>query len=288
MPAKPARDPRLTPARPDLAAASLRGEVPSVRFAEGTPCHIRAPLAGLRRAPDAKALETELLHGEGFVLLDLAGGLAWGQAMRDGYVGFISADALSEGEARPTHRVIVLKTFVYPAPSIKTLPISALPMNAELRVSGDEGEFARIEDGFVFRAHLGNLSDVAQDPVAIAEAFLGLPYLWGGTSSFGLDCSGMVVNACRACGIFAPRDSDLQEEALGEPVATPAKGADYRRGDLLFWPGHVALAQGGGLMVHANARDMRVASEAIDAALVRLAGGGIPLRSVRSLRLLSD
>lgn len=282
-------DARLTPSRGDLIAHALHGDHPALRPVHPQTCRVIAPSLPLRRAPDgAAAYETELLYGEAFDVYALEGGFAWGQAKRDGYVGYFPAAGLVAAGDAPTHRVSALRSFVYPAPSIKSTPLMAMPYNALVRLLPDEpgdaqDRFTRFEAGFVYTAHLTPLHQPAQDPVAEAERFIGIPYLWGGKSSFGLDCSGLVENACFACSIPALRDSDMQEHALGTQKPIPPNGAAYARGDLLFWPGHVAIAQGDGRMIHANAHHMMVASEPIDDAITRIAAKGTQLRTVRSL-----
>lgn len=279
-----ADDPRLVPARPDLAALHLKGRIEADRFAEGTAFSVMRATAPLRKAADAtRGYETELLFGETFMVYESREGWAWGQAVRDGYVGYVPMAALGSLAPKPTHRVAALRGFIYPGPSIKVTPLAFLPYGARVTVTCEEERFARLPDGFIFAGHLAPLGEPAADPVTEAERFLGLPYLWGGKSSLGLDCSGLVQNVCHACGIEAPRDSDMQEATLGAEIDIPDDPLGFRRGDLLFWKGHVALAQGEGRMIHATAYSMSVISEPIGPALERIAGQGAPLRRVRRL-----
>lgn len=278
-----ASDRRLTPAREDLAAEHLRGLVEAPRYAAATRYRIAASSVPLRRGRDATlGYETELLHGEDIDIYEIVDGWAWGQAMRDGYVGFLPAAALGPLRAA-THRVTALRTFLYPAASIKATPLGFLPLGAIVTVEEHAETFARTPEGYLFAAHLAPLDAFATDPVAEAERFLGIPYLWGGKTSLGIDCSGLVQTASHACGIAAPRDSDMQEKSLGSALAIPNDPENYQRGDLLFWPGHVALCQGNGRMVHATGYTMSVISEAIGPALERIAGQGAPLRTARRL-----
>lgn len=280
-------DMRLTPARPDLAAISLKEVYAAPRYAQAEALQVCAPTLPLRRAPD-KSLpyETELLFGEIFDVYAVENGFAWGQAKRDGYVGYVEAHGLQAATRPPTHRICELRSFVYSTTSIKTPPIMALPYNALVNVQAWEGDFAKTPEGYLHAAHLAALGDGGSDPVAEAERFIGIPYLWGGKSSLGLDCSGLVENACFACAIPALRDSDMQENTLGVEKSIPLSSQDYQRGDLLFWSGHVAIAQGNGLMIHANAHHMMVVREPIEAAITRIASKGIALRSVRHLPIL--
>jgi len=288
MSSVPALDRRLNPYREDLAAAHLKGLVEAPLFAECAPLRVIRATAPLRRAKDATlGYETELVFGEIFEVYELKEGWAWGQAKRDGYVGYLRADTLGPCAHPPTHRITALRSFLYAVPGIKVTPLGHLPFGAEVSVTGQEGDFLRTEDGFLYARHLGPLVPDGHDPVSVAERFLGVPYLWGGKSSLGLDCSGLVQTACFACGIPALRDSDMQEASLGEAIPIPADPMAYQRGDLLFWPGHVAIAQGNGLMIHANAHFMEVTSEPIGPALERIAAKGSLLRSVRRLPKVS-
>jgi cell wall-associated NlpC family hydrolase len=268
-------DPRLTPARPDLAAAHLEGEVVAARYVMGEVRRIAVgatPLRGEPR-PDA-ALQTEALFGETFTVYDEHEGWAWGQLATDAYVGWLPVAALTSPGPEPTHRVTALRSFIYPGPSIKHPPEDLLPINARLAVVREEGNFAVLDTGgFVHKAHLAAADACEPDMVAVAERFLGTPYLWGGRTSVGLDCSALVQVSLDACGHAAPRDSDMQLATLGQPVADTAPG-DLRRGDLVFWKGHVAIARGDGTLVHANGHAMAVAIEDTGATIARIAAAG--------------
>lgn len=278
----PGHDRRLTPARPDLAAAHLSGIVPAARFVAGTARRVTAPAAPVRRAPFGDApLDTEALCGEEVTVFEDDGeGWSWVQLAADGYVGYLPTDALGSGGAAPTHKVAVPRTFRFPGPDIKLPPRDALCFGARVVVREIRDRFALTAEGVLFAAHLARCEVRETDFVAVAERFVGVPYLWGGRSSLGFDCSGLVQTALAACGIAAPRDSDQQEAALGAPVPP---GAPFRRGDLLFWPGHVAIAAAPDRLLHANAHHMMVAAEPLAPALARIAAAGAVLRTVRHL-----
>ncbi len=266
------RDPRLTPARPDLAAAHLRGEIEAARYVAGRPVHVRVGLADLRRKPSREAaIDTQALYGEDVTLYDEHEGWAWVQLANDGYVGYLPRDALADGAANATHRICVNRSFVYPAADVKAPIVAALPLGAVVRVADEQGDFAGLADGgFVFARHLARRDHRVNDFVAVAEGLIGCAYLWGGKSSLGVDCSGLVQIALAEAGVAAPRDTDLQEGALGSPVS------EGRRGDLVFWKGHVGIMRDARVLLHANAHYMLVVSEPLDVARdrIRQKGGG--------------
>jgi len=255
-------DKRLTPARPDVAAARLKGVVEAERFADGAPMQVTASVAPLRRAPAYDApQETQSLYGEIFNVYDEADGWCWGQAAFDDYVGYIAAECLSAPVDAPTHRVTALRTYLYPEPDMKSAPLGLLSMNAKLALgdaSSSEKFLKTSRGGYVYRGHVAPLAERVSDFAAVAEAFLGAPYFWGGRESLGLDCSALVQNALERAGVRCPRDTDMQEAALGETAAGAWPDIALRRGDLVFWKGHVAIMIDADRMVHANATHMAV------------------------------
>jgi len=275
-------DPRLTPARPDLAAVHMRGKIEAERFVEGTLQEAIVGQAPLRKAPSHDApLLTEALRGERVMVYETDDeGWTWGQLQDDGYVGYLPAAALLTPGAEPTHRVTALRTLMFPEASIKAPPVDALPLGARVAVLRSQDTFAVTAGGFLPARHLAPLATVEPDFVAVAERFVGVPYLWGGKTTLGLDCSGLVQVALYACGIKCPRDSDMQEKALGQPIAL----AGLQRGDLIFWKGHVAIALGRNSMIHANAFHMAVAIEPVAEALARIGATGTQVTSVRRLK----
>jgi len=260
-------DARLTLARPDLADARLQGLVAAGAYAAPVAHRCIAPSAALRRGPDRAAEQLDqLLFGEGFDVLEVKGGWAWGQARRDGYVGFVAVDALAQGAIAPTHRIAALRAYGFSKPDIKSAPVGLYSLNALVRIAAEEGSFARAEDAGWFAANqLSPIGVFETDPAAVAERFLGAPYQWGGRESLGLDCSGLIQQALYACGRACPRDSDQQAD-LGAPVAREG----LRRGDLVFWRGHVGMMLDEARMIHANARQMQVSIEPLADALARI------------------
>jgi hypothetical protein len=261
--------PRLTPARADLAARYLEGKVAAARFVDGEAREVIEPQLPVRRAPSPDApLDTEALMGERVTVFETSEeGWAWGQLDADRYVGFMPANGLAPPGPAPTRWVSAVRTLVFPAPSIKLPPLAGLPFGALIAVARHEGRFAvTASGGYVPWVHLAPLEHRETDFVAIAERFLGAPYLWGGKTSLGLDCSGLVQIALAACGLACPRDSDMQEAALGEAVT----GGPWRRGDLMFWKGHVAIVRDEATLIHANGFHMAVAIEPIETAVARI------------------
>ena len=278
-------DPRLHAFRPDLAAASLRGKVEASRFAQGEAAMVTAAIVPVRKRPDEAASRlTEALHGEPVHVYERANGWAWVQLAADRYVGYAPAHALGD-PVSPTHRVAAPKTFVYPEPNLKSMPENALYLTSAVAVERVENGYARLGSGsYVHLAHLKPFGEpAAADPAAVAELFAGAPYLWGGKSHAGLDCSGLVQLALNACGISCPRDSDMQEAAAGEELPG-AELRNLRRNDLVFWKGHAGLMLDGERLIHANGFHMRVAVEPLAAAVQRIAGQYGPVTRIRRLQ----
>jgi len=278
-------DPRLTPARGDIAAKYLEGKVKAERFVEGESFEVTDALAPLRRAPAADAEQmTQALRGERVTIYDRTSeGWAWGQLESDGYVGWLPDAALGKPVATPTHRVTAIRTFAFPGPSIKLPPVQTLVLASALTIAREDGAFAVTREGWhVPKPHLAAIGHREIDFVAVAERFLGTPYLWGGKSSLGIDCSGLVQISLNAAGIGCPRDSDMQRDGLGKSLdATESKA--LRRGDLLFWNGHVAIACDADTIVHANAHHMATVIENTRAAITRIKAAGSELIAIKRL-----
>lgn len=275
-------DPRVTPIRPQPAGQGSRHGAPL----PGRVYEVAEPTAPLRQAPSPDApLNTEALKGERVTVYELTEeGWAWGQLAADNYVGYLPAAALRDPGPAPTHRVAALRTLVFPGPSAKLSPLESLPLGSRLAIARIEQPFAVIAaGGYVPLQHLAGVDSVERDFVLVAERFLGTPYLWGGKTSLGLDCSGLVQIALTACGLPCPRDSDMQEATLGTPLAPSSGLSELKRGDLLFWQGHVAIVRDPATLVHANAFHMAVVVEPIAEAVARIRAAGSDVTSVRRL-----
>lgn len=264
-------DPRRLLANGRVAHVSLKAKVSADHFVEGDMRRVTAPVANLYRDPHSRALERQLLKGDPFLVLEETGGRAFGQSGMNGYVGYVPSDQLGPGQA-PTHIVHAARSLMFAAPDLKTPDPTPLSLGSRLQVVAEMNRFAELAGGgYVPAGHLRPLNMPETDPVAVAERLVGTPYLWGGNSAFGIDCSGLIQIAMNACGHYCPGDSDQQMQDLGDALPD---GTPLQRGDLLFWKGHVAWARDAKTLLHANAGAMAVAVEDQQAAIKRISDQG--------------
>ncbi|MCV2879983.1 C40 family peptidase [Sedimentimonas flavescens] len=262
-------DRRLTPFSGRVALESLRGQVEAAAFTKGEAARLACPVADLLASPEGLR-DRQLLFGADLVVIDRQGAHVFVQSVADGYCGWVAADCLAAPQLA-THRVIAPATHVYREASIKRGEAMRLSLGARVAVLAQEGGFARTPEAFIPLQHLRALDDPPADPVTLAESLLGTPYLWGGNSRDGIDCSGLVQVAFHACNRACAADSDLQRAEFG---AFLAPGTPLLRGDLFFWRGHVAIAVSPERLIHANGHTMSVAYEEIGACLARIEAAG--------------
>lgn len=269
-------DRRLTPARPDLAASYLKGQVQAARFVPGENACVARGRLSLRASPSLEASQvSELLFGEAVTIYERKDGWAWLQAKADSYVGYAREERLGvpvSGDGR----VVLPLAPLLSAPDAKAPLIDLLPLNALVKRGSAEGSFVAVANGFVHARAMAAIERAAADFVAVAEQFIGVPYVWGGRTFQGLDCSGLIQVALQAAGHVCPRDTDMMEQALGDPIRRDQ--AD--RGDLVFWKGHMGVMRDRATLLHANAYFMQVTSEPLETALARIAA---PVTAVKRL-----
>jgi len=270
-------DMRITPMRDGIASRALEGMVRAEVYLEPRTMTCAVPAAGIHRAPDAASEQLDqLLFGEAFEAVEEEGGFFWGQARRDGYVGFVDAAALAplapDAAVRaPTHRIAAIRTYAFAEPSIKSRALGPYSINALVTVEAEDDRLSKVAGaGWMTTGHLAPIGTFESDWAEVAERFIGAPYLWGGRESLGLDCSGLVQAALFACGRACPRDTDQQAE-LGREIPRE----EFARGDLAFWNGHVAIGLDEQRIVHANGHHMMVAIEPLDTAIARIGAAGV-------------
>lgn len=273
-------DKRITPARADLAAASLQGRVEVPRFVAGEEASIAVGRASLRAAPSAEAAQdTELLHGERVTVYERKDGWAWVQAANDGYVGYLREECLSPPFAAQL-QISALMTPVFSKPDLKSPVRDMLPLTAEVNLLGREGDYLQIASGaWVHQFHVALPAEVQPDFVAVAESFFGVPYVWGGKTFAGTDCSGLIQTALAASGIRAPRDTDMMERHFAD-----SKNDTLDRGDIVFWKGHMGVMLDAERLLHANAFHMMVVIEPVTEAIARIEKIAGPVTSVKMAR----
>ena len=274
-------DPREHPFRESVAASYLLGRVEADRFVDGEIFTVTDGVLAMRSAADPVSGRTsELLFGEQFMVYDTIGEMCWGQSQVDGYVGYVLREGLLGEQHEPTHEVSAPRTYAYEKPDLKTTPLKLLHMTSRVAVTDEENGYHRIASGgWVTARHLVPIGEVEHDTIASARCFMHAPYLWGGRSSLGLDCSALIQFALMRSGRSAPRDSDQQERSIGAVVENGLDGA--RPGDLLYLRGHVVMMSAPGKVLHANAHHMAVAEEPLDEFLTRMSGIGLSITTVR-------
>jgi cell wall-associated NlpC family hydrolase len=271
-----AYDKRLHAFRPDLADARLKGQITADRFVAGRQARIVAPVADMLDEPRPDAgLNTQLLRGDDVTVFEEAEGWAWVQAGRDGYVGYVSGGFLGPRAGEPTHIVSAPRSFLYPGPDLRFPRLGELSLGSLVTVK-DFAEtrgtrYALLSTGeAMISGHLRPAGEFSEDYVAVAETLLMTPYLWGGSSALGIDCSGLVQLAMRMAGRNVLRDTDMQAATIGEPIVSGEGYSGLRRGDLVFWKGHVAIMTDERTMIHANGHTMLVSREGLTEAIDRI------------------
>ncbi len=271
-------DPRLNVFRDDLADENLRGRVEAPRYIKGEIASIGKPVVSVHKSPNSNAMQiSQALWGEACEVFERHNGWAWIKLARDGYVGYVK-EAVIAPAFKPTHRVANVCTILFGDANLKTQPAHQLYQGSELAIAKREGTYACLASGAaVHAAHLAAIDHHEPDFVAVAERYLNVPYYWGGKTHAGLDCSALVQISLQATGTQALRDSDMQEKTLGHVVSDHKK---LKRGDLIFWPGHVGIMQSATQIIHANGHHMKVTSELLSVVTAR---SDKPISSIKRL-----
>lgn len=272
-------DRRVNAVRGDIADLALAGTLFAPHYARPMPRICTARHQMLRAAPSSTAAGiSQILRGEGFAVVDISGGWAWGYTVHDHYVGYLPVSALGE-EAAPTHIVDQRAALIFTAADPRSPLRGVLPMGARFPAES-EGDFLKTPDGYVHHRHATPIGSVTADPATLAERLVGMPYLWGGRGGDGIDCSGLVQIAFGLAGTALSRDSDQQLAMAGKDIAPDSP---LLRGDLIFLPDHVAMMIDAENIIHANGHAMAVAIEPLAEMLARYAQNGDAVLARRRL-----
>ena len=261
-------DSRIIPIKHDLASTEYKGLINNKKFSNGKNYFVKSNTAPLYHKKNSNELISQLLYGEIFRVFEISGKFAWGQSLRDNYVGYTTIKSLSSKKVKATHKIKSLRAFIYREPEIKKIPITYLSLNSLVRVKSKKGKFLFLENlGWVFSEDIAPINNFKFNVVDLAKQYLNTPYLWGGRDSIGIDCSGLVQNIYQMVGINMPRDTDLQELFVTNKVSSESK---IKAADLIFWKGHVAIAIDNKNIIHANAYHMKTSIETLKKAKTRI------------------
>ena len=265
-------DPRTTLARKDLADTALKARVRAERYAPIKSKVVSTGIVDVKKTPNNSApLLTQAFFGEEVSMLDEANGWAFCQLNSDGYVGFLKSEHLSTHGLQPSHSVAVPLSHVYPKPDVRAPIGMAIPFGAQVTISEgvEEKRFSEVRGlGWIYKRHLKPLGSLNADYLQTAAMFLHAPYVWGGKTALGLDCSALVQLALNYAGKDCPRDTDQQLEMLGRSVGANISACE--KGDLVFFPGHVGFMLDKMRLLHANATYMRVTLDKLESVVSRL------------------
>ncbi len=190
---------------------------------------------------------SQILLGEDFKSQSKIGKFYKGYKAYDKYKGFIEAKDLHLDKNKKTHKIISKECNIYKKPNNKYKLNKKIFFNSRISILDDKNSFIQTKNGWILKKNIKPINFRKKHFLDNIKLYLNTKYLWGGNSPKGLDCSALVQELLKFNNIYCPRDSKDQKKFFRKEISIK----NIRKGDLLFWKGHVAIALSNKKLVHA-------------------------------------